>query len=68
MRCREKKLLEPTVAFESSFGPLGAPNSTLEWEAQLKEQGTTILSMRFLISPKTKSVYQQLLIMLQTLT
>jgi len=56
------------VAFESSFGPLGAPNSTLEWEAQLKEQGTTILSMRFLISPKTKSVYQQLLIMLQTLT
>jgi len=56
VRCREKRLLETIVAFESCFGPLGAPNSTLEWEEHLKEQGTTILSMRFLISPKIKTL------------
>lgn len=46
-----ERLLETIVPFESSFGPLGAPNSTLEWEAQLKEHGTTNLSIRFLIFP-----------------
>lgn len=43
-----ERLLGTIGPFESAFGL--APNSTLEWEAQPKENGrTTNLSIRFLI-------------------